>query len=100
MNIAGTAGQPLIALCLIAGGAVEAILYFIASRLKTNAVLDQIISFFTTLTGAILYFALLFLLNSGEMRLYTLLCFLLGVVLGYRASARVCAALLSKKVDK
>ena len=99
MTISGTTGQPFIALCLIAGGAVSAALYFLVSKVKTNPILDQILAFFTTLTGALLYFALLFILASGEIRLYTVLCFGLGAYMGYKLFERISKKISRKKND-
>jgi uncharacterized membrane protein YfcA len=99
MTISGTTGQPFIALCLIAGGAVSAALYFIVSKVKTNPILDQVLAFFTTITGALIYFSLLFLLNGGEMRLYTLLCYALGAYIGYQLADKIARKLSGKKED-
>jgi uncharacterized membrane protein YeaQ/YmgE (transglycosylase-associated protein family) len=84
MTIAGTSSQPFVALCLLLGGMIYSALCFFVGRIDLNKVVFNIISFFIALVGAVVYFTILYLVNSGEMRLFTLLSFLLGLICGYK----------------
>lgn len=84
MTISGTSTQPFVAAVLCILGLLYSALCYSANALKVNKHIKEIISFFLTVIGALLYFAALFLINSGEMRLYTLLSYLLGLISGFR----------------
>lgn len=84
MTIVGTASQPFVALCLITGGMIYSALCFVIGRIEVNKTIYQIISFFLTVTGAVVYFTILYFVNSGEMRLYTAFSFILGLISGFK----------------
>ncbi|MGI6701897.1 MAG: spore cortex biosynthesis protein YabQ [Christensenellales bacterium] len=83
MTIINTGSQPFVALCLFLGGMAYSVVCFAARTVKLNKTLTDILYFFISVTGAAAYFSIVFIINSGEMRIYTLITFLLGLYSGY-----------------
>lgn len=99
MIIVNTSSQPFIALCLMLCGIVYSIPAFCGSKISANKILKNIIDCLLTITGAIVYFCVLYLINDGEMRIYTLACYLIGILIGFFATKRL-SGIISSKANK
>lgn len=96
MIIVSSASQPFVLLCLMGGGIIYSAFCYIVSRLDINSLINNIINCITTVLGAMVYFTILFIVNHGEMRLYTLIAFVGGWYIGYKLLNKV----LGKEIKK
>lgn len=82
MSIAGTEIQPLIFLAVLGAGVVSAFLYAACYVVRYLAGFKKIIETITDLVFVLLsggvYFAAVYYTGFGEMRIYTVIGFLLG----------------------
>lgn len=84
MIIINTSTQPFIVLCLLLSGMVYSVIFFFINKIELNKILNNMINFILVLLGAMIYFTVLFLVNHGEMRLFTLISYVSGLLIGYK----------------
>lgn len=84
MILVNTSSQPFVVFCLILGGIIYSIFAFFVLRIKVNAILNNIIVAIVTIFSALIFFTIIFVVNSGEMRLFTFLSYILGIYIGFR----------------
>lgn len=95
MIINDTFLQPIITLSLLIAGFVYQYIFYFFKKIKINKYVDEIFKFSIVIFGAIIFFTVLFLVGNGEIRLYTILCFILGFYLSTKTNK-----LLNKMVNK
>lgn len=83
MNIITTSSQVFVTICLLIGGFLYSLFTIFIRKLTTIDKFPKgIISFLLTIFGTIIYFTILYLTNSGEMRIFTIFSYIFGFYLG------------------
>lgn len=84
MILVNTSSQLFVVFCLIVSGIIYSIFSYFVLKININAVLNNIICGAVTVFSAIIFFTIVFVVNSGEMRIFTFLSYVFGIYIGYK----------------